>query len=147
MLATVLSSAVHGVDALVVEVEVDIASGLPQMAIVGLPDGAVKESMDRVRAALNNSGYEFPQRYNTINLAPADIKKEGPAYDLPIGLGLLAARARCRRRNCPSTRSRGTGARRTREKALWMALPIARRRRRRGGAGSLCPRKTPTRQR
>jgi len=91
MLATVLSSAVHGIDALLVAVEVDIASGLPQMAVVGLPEGAVKESKDRVRSALKNSGYEFPQRKITINLAPADIKKEGSAYDLPIGLGILAA--------------------------------------------------------
>jgi len=91
MLATVLSSAVHGIDALLVEVEVDIASGLPQMAVVGLPEGAVKESKDRVRSALKNSGYEFPPRKITINLAPADIKKEGSAYDLPIALGILAA--------------------------------------------------------
>jgi len=91
MLATVLSSAVHGIDALLVEVEVDIASGMPQMAVVGLPEGAVKESKDRVRSALKNSGYEFPARRITINLAPADIKKEGSAYDLPIGLGILAA--------------------------------------------------------
>jgi magnesium chelatase family protein len=91
VLATVLSSAVHGIDALLVEVEVDIASGLPQMFVVGLPEGAVKESKDRVRSALKNSGYEFPQRRITINLAPADIKKEGSAYDLPIGLGILAA--------------------------------------------------------
>jgi len=87
----VLSSALQGIDALLVEVEVDIAAGLPQMAVVGLPEGAVKESKDRVRSALKNSGYEFPQRKVTINLAPADIKKEGSAYDLPIALGLLAA--------------------------------------------------------
>ena len=86
-----LSSALQGIDALLVEVEVDIAAGLPQMAVVGLPEGAVKESKDRVRSALKNSGYEFPQRKVTINLAPADIKKEGSAYDLPIALGLLAA--------------------------------------------------------
>ncbi len=91
MLATVLSSALQGIDALLVEVEVDIAAGLPQMSVVGLPEGAVKESKDRVRAALKNCGYEFPQRKVTINLAPADIKKEGSAYDLPIALGLLAA--------------------------------------------------------
>ncbi len=91
MLATVLSSALQGIDALLVEVEVDIAAGLPQMAVVGLPEGAVKESKDRVRSALKNSGYEFPQRKVTINLAPADVKKEGSAYDLPIALGLLAA--------------------------------------------------------
>jgi magnesium chelatase family protein len=87
----VLSSALQGIDALLVEVEVDIAGGLPQMAVVGLPEGAVKESKDRVRSALKNCGYEFPQRKITINLAPADIKKEGSAYDLPIALGLFAA--------------------------------------------------------
>src|SRR5437773_6612080 len=91
MLATVLSSSVYGIDALLVEVEVDISSGMPRMDVVGLPEGAVKESKDRVRSALKNSGYEFPQRKITINLAPADIKKEGSAYDLPIGLGILAA--------------------------------------------------------
>jgi magnesium chelatase family protein len=91
MHATVLSGAVLGVDALMVEVEVDIASGLPQMAVVGLPDGAVKESRDRVRAALKNSGYECPTRRITVNLAPADIKKEGSAYDLAIGLGIIGA--------------------------------------------------------
>jgi len=91
VLATVLSSAVHGVDALLVEVQVDIAFGLPQMAVVGLPEGAVKESKDRVRSALKNSGYECPPRRITVNLAPADVKKEGSAYDLPIALGILAA--------------------------------------------------------
>jgi magnesium chelatase family protein len=91
MLATVLSSAVHGIDALLIEVEVDLASGLPQMAMVGLPEGAVRESKDRVRSALKNSGYEFPQRKITVNLAPADVKKEGSAFDLPIALGILAA--------------------------------------------------------
>ena len=91
MLATILSSAVHGIDALLVEVQVDVASGLPQMAVVGLPDGAVKESRDRVRAALKNSGYDCPARRITVNLAPADVKKEGSAYDLPMALGILAA--------------------------------------------------------
>jgi magnesium chelatase family protein len=91
MLATVLSSAVHGIDALLVEVQVDVASGLPQMAVVGLPDNAVKESRDRVRAALKNSGYECPARRITVNLAPADVKKEGSAFDLPMALGILAA--------------------------------------------------------
>jgi magnesium chelatase family protein len=91
MLATVLSSAVLGVDAMLVEVEVDIASGLPRMDVVGLPEGAVKESKERVRSALKNSGYECPPRKITVNLAPADIRKEGAAYDLPMGLGILAA--------------------------------------------------------
>lgn len=91
MLATVFSSAVLGVDALLVEVEVDISAGLPRLDVVGLPEGAVKESKDRVRSALKNSGFEFPARRVTINLAPADVKKEGSAYDLPIGIGMLAA--------------------------------------------------------
>ena len=91
MLAKILSSAVIGIDAIIVDVEVDLAPGLPAFATVGLPDGAVKESKDRVRAALKNSGYDFPVRRITANLAPADIKKEGAAYDLPISIGILAA--------------------------------------------------------
>jgi magnesium chelatase family protein len=91
MLAKVFSSALIGIDALLVDVEVDLAPGLPAFATVGLPDGAVKESKDRVKAALKNSGYDFPARRITANLAPADIKKEGAAYDLPISIGILAA--------------------------------------------------------
>ncbi|KAB0671475.1 YifB family Mg chelatase-like AAA ATPase [Oryzomonas sagensis] len=91
MLAKVLSSALIGIDAMLVDVEVDLAAGLPSFATVGLPDGAVKESKDRVKAALKNSGYDFPARRITANLAPADIKKEGAAFDLPISIGILAA--------------------------------------------------------
>ncbi|MCF6290752.1 MAG: YifB family Mg chelatase-like AAA ATPase [Desulfobacterales bacterium] len=91
MLAKILSSAVIGVDGLLVEVEVDIAFGLPSFSTVGLPEGAVRESKDRVRAAIKNSGYEFPARRITVNLAPADVKKEGAGYDLPMALGILAA--------------------------------------------------------
>ena len=91
MISKVLSSAVLGVDAYVVDVEADIALGLPSFATVGLPEGAVKESRDRVRAAIKNSGYDFPPRKITVNLAPADIKKEGTAFDLPISIGILAA--------------------------------------------------------
>ncbi len=91
MFAKVFSSALIGIDAIVVDVEVDLAPGLPAFATVGLPDGAVKESKDRVKAALKNSGYDFPVRRITANLAPADIKKEGTAYDLPISIGILAA--------------------------------------------------------
>ena len=76
MLAKVFSSALIGIDAILVDVEIDIASGLPAFATVGLPDGAVKESKDRVKAALKNSGYDFPARRITANLAPADIKKD-----------------------------------------------------------------------
>src|SRR3990167_7258995 len=91
MLAKILSSAVLGIDAYIVEVEVDVASGgLPFFPIVGLPDNAVKESKDRVRAALRNSGYEFPARHITVNLAPADVKKEGTTFDLAVSLGILA---------------------------------------------------------
>ncbi|MEO0049989.1 MAG: magnesium chelatase domain-containing protein, partial [candidate division WOR-3 bacterium] len=91
MLATVLSSAVFGVDGYLVTVETDIAHGLPVFNIVGLPDAAVKESQHRVQAAIKNSGIAFPNRRITVNLAPADIKKEGPGFDLPIALGIIAA--------------------------------------------------------
>lgn len=91
MLAKIHSAALHGVDAVPVLVEVDIANGLPAFTTVGLPDGSVRESKDRVKSAIKNSGYPFPGRKITINLAPADLKKEGTAFDLPIALGLLTA--------------------------------------------------------
>ncbi|MGH8055657.1 MAG: YifB family Mg chelatase-like AAA ATPase [Candidatus Entotheonellia bacterium] len=91
MLAKVFSSAVLGIDAALVEVEVDIAAGLPAFAVVGLPDASVKESRERVKAAVQNSGLDFPFRRITVNLAPADVRKEGSAYDLPIAIGLLNA--------------------------------------------------------
>ncbi|MDR3631827.1 MAG: YifB family Mg chelatase-like AAA ATPase [Desulfocapsaceae bacterium] len=91
MLAKVMSSAVIGVDGVPIEVEVDITLGLPMFATVGLPDGAVRESKDRVKAAIGNSGYEFPNKKITVNLAPADVKKSGSAYDLPMAVGILAA--------------------------------------------------------
>ncbi|MGE5173639.1 MAG: YifB family Mg chelatase-like AAA ATPase [Betaproteobacteria bacterium] len=92
MLSKVISSAVLGIDAYPVEVEVDVASrGLPFFATVGLPDAAVKESKERVRAALKNTGFDFPLKQVVVNLAPADIKKEGSAFDLPIAIGMLIA--------------------------------------------------------
>ena len=91
MLARVISAAVVGVDGLMVQVEVDLAQGLPSFSTVGLPEGAVREAKDRVRAAIRNSGYEFPPRRITVNLAPAAVKKEGTGYDLPIAVGILAA--------------------------------------------------------
>ena len=91
MLSRVLSCATIGIDAYIVEVEVDIALGLPTFSTVGLPDTAVKESKDRVKAAIVNTGFEFPVRRITVNLAPADIKKEGPIFDLPIAIGIIAA--------------------------------------------------------
>jgi len=91
MLATVLSCALVGIEAHPVQVEVDIASGIPHTQTVGLPDHAVRESKDRVRAALRNSGFAVPPRRITVNLAPAHLRKEGAAYDLPIALAMLAA--------------------------------------------------------
>jgi magnesium chelatase family protein len=91
LLANVLSSAVVGIDAYRVEVEVDITSGLPTFATVGLPEAAVKESKERVKSAISNSGYRFPDDRITVNLAPADKKKEGTGFDLPIALGILTA--------------------------------------------------------
>src|ERR1700681_13357 len=91
MLAAGRSAALVGIDAYDVIVEVDAAPGLPQWTIVGLAAGAVKESRERVGAALLNSGYDVPPRRITVNLAPADIRKEGTAFDLPIALGILVA--------------------------------------------------------
>ena len=91
MIVKVLSSAVIGIDSFPVDVEVDLSSGLPQFSTVGLPDAAVKESRDRIKAAMKNSGYRFPENRVTVNLAPADIRKEGTGFDLPIALGILAA--------------------------------------------------------
>jgi len=91
MLATVYSSSVIGIDAYTVGVEVDISRGLPSFFTVGLAEGAVRESKDRVKAALKNSGYHFPADRITVNLAPADVKKEGSGFDLPIATGILTA--------------------------------------------------------
>ena len=91
MLAKVLSGAVIGIDAYTVAVEVDIAAGLPSFTTVGLPEVSVKESKERVKSAINNSGYSFPDDRITINLAPAGIKKEGTGFDLPAAVGILSA--------------------------------------------------------
>lgn len=91
MLSRCLSAALMGIDAYLVEVEVSLERGLMNFALVGLPDSAVKESRERVMAAIKNSGFEFPQKRATVNLAPADIRKEGSGYDLPIAVGILAA--------------------------------------------------------
>lgn len=91
MLAHLTTATRNGIDAVLIEVEVDIANGLPQITIVGLPDTSVQEARERIRAALTNSGYQFPKTRVTINLAPADVKKEGTGFDLPIALGILVA--------------------------------------------------------
>ena len=91
MLARVWSAALTGIEAVKVGVEVDVSGGLPGIVIVGLPDAAVQESKERVKAALRNAGFAFPMRRIVINLTPADLRKEGPSFDLPIGVGILAA--------------------------------------------------------
>ncbi|MDD4166462.1 MAG: magnesium chelatase domain-containing protein, partial [Endomicrobiaceae bacterium] len=91
MISFLHSSAVNGINAYLIDVEADISSGLPVFSIVGLPDTAVKESRDRVVSAIKNSGFDFPAKKITVNLAPADIKKEGGLFDLPIALGILVS--------------------------------------------------------
>lgn len=91
MIVKTISSSIIGIDSYPVDVEVDVSSGLPQFSTVGLPDTAVRESKDRIKAAIKNSGYGFPRHRVTVNLAPANIKKEGTSFDLPIACGILAA--------------------------------------------------------
>src|SRR5213593_1404783 len=99
MLACVRTAAVFGVDACAVHVEVDVSFGLPVFTMVGLPDASVRESRDRVRSAIRNSGFEFPPHKITVNLAPADVPKVGASFDLPIALGILAASGVVQRRH------------------------------------------------
>ena len=89
MIYKVNSCSIYGIDGYIIEVEVDLSNGLPGFDIVGLPDTTVKEAKERVRAAIKNSEYQFPHKRITINLAPANIKKEGSVFDLPIAAGLL----------------------------------------------------------
>ncbi len=91
MLARIFACAIQGLDGVIVEVEVDLANGLPGVIIVGLPDTAVQESRERVQSAIKNSGLIFPRKHVRVNLAPASVRKEGPSYDLPIAVGILAA--------------------------------------------------------
>ena len=90
MLTKVFSAAVIGIDAIEVEIEIHAGSGDPAIIVVGLPDTIVRESKDRVIAAISNSGYRGPRTRTTVNLAPADIKKQGPRFDLPIAIGMIA---------------------------------------------------------
>ena len=91
MLSKIYSCVLNGLDGNLTEVETDISNGLPALTIVGLPDTAVKESRERIRSAIKNSGFEFPMKRITINLAPANTKKEGTHLDLPMALGILKA--------------------------------------------------------
>lgn len=91
MLARVWSASIVGIDAVKVGVEVDVSGGLPGIVVLGLPDSAIQESRERVKATLKNTGFAFPMRKIVINLTPADLRKEGPCFDLPISVGILAA--------------------------------------------------------
>ena len=91
MLAKIQSCTVLGIEGWLIQVEVDVAPGLPTFSTVGLPDSSVRESKDRVKAAIKNCGYDYPPRRITVNLAPADIRKEGAGFDLPIAVGILEA--------------------------------------------------------
>src|SRR6186997_2281293 len=99
MLARVRSAAVFGIEASPVTIEVDVSFGFPAFTMVGLPNASVRESRDRVRSAIRNSGFEFPAHRITVNLAPADVRKAGASFDLPIALGILAAQGVVERRH------------------------------------------------
>jgi magnesium chelatase family protein len=126
MLAHVQSSAVLGIDAYLVNVEVDVSNGVPSMSIVGLPDAAVNESKERVRAAIKNSGFFFPyDKRVTINLAPADIRKAGPSFDLPIAVGMLVATGQLTGENLDGALLIGELSLDGSVRAITGALPIA----------------------
>src|SRR4051812_21791362 len=137
MLAAIHSAAVLGIDAYDVTVEVDAAQGLPQWTIVGLPVGAVKESRERVGAALVNSGFVVPPKRFTINLAPADRRKDGTAFDLPIALGILVATGQLRAEAVEKIVAVGELGLDGALRAMRGALPVSRRVAQRGGACTL----------
>jgi magnesium chelatase family protein len=139
MLARVLSAAVSGIEAFPVEVEVNSGWGDTVVVIVGLPDAAVKESKDRVSTALTNSGFKFPMGRTTINLAPADVKKEGPSFDLPIAVGMLAASEQLQGDQLDNFLMVGELALTGAVRPVKGVLPIAWRARAEGKAGLLVP--------
>ncbi|MDB4798647.1 YifB family Mg chelatase-like AAA ATPase [Verrucomicrobia bacterium] len=139
MLAKVYSAAVNGVNAYPIEVEVNAGWGDTRILIVGLPDAAVRESRDRVTTALTNSGYRFPMGKTTINLAPADVKKEGPSFDLPIAIGMLAASDQCHAPDLDSYLIVGELALTGAIRPIKGMLPIALRARQEGKNGILVP--------
>jgi magnesium chelatase family protein len=139
MLAKVCSAAVNGIEAFPVEVEVNAGWGETVIVIVGLPDAAVKESRDRVSTALTNSGFKFPLGRTTINLAPADVKKEGPSFDLPIAVGMLAAAEQMEPKALDQFVLTGELALTGAIRPVKGVLPIALRARAEGKAGLLVP--------
>src|SRR3954453_23564873 len=139
MLARVFSSAVTGIEAYPIEVEVNDGFGEILIVIVGLPDAAVKESRDRVITAMSNSGFKFPMSRITINLAPADVKKEGPSFDLPIAVGMLAATEQIETDQLENFVLLGELALTGAVRPVKGVLPIALRARQDGKAGILVP--------
>src|SRR5688500_7297917 len=139
MLAAVRSAAVVGIDACDVTVEVDVAQGLPQFTIVGLAASAVKESRERVAAALSNSGLVLPPRRVTVNLAPADMRKEGTAFDLPMALALLVATGQLHQDSVANTVAVGELGLDGCLRAMRGTLSVARHVARRGGATLIVP--------
>jgi magnesium chelatase family protein len=140
MIVKVMSSTIIGIDAYPVEVEIDISPGLPQFSTVGLPDVVVRESKDRIKAAVKNSGYRFPSTHVTVNLAPADIKKEGTGFDLPIAMGLLAAEGLIEPALCRNYLLIGELSLDGAVKGIYGALPAAFQARELGLRGIICPR-------
>src|SRR5438094_6070371 len=139
MLASLRTAAVFGVEACPVHVEVDVSFGLPGFTMVGLPDASVRESRDRVRTAIRNSGFDFPPHRITVNLAPADLRKAGSAFDLPIALGILAAQGIVERRHIADLVLLGELSLDGSIQATRGVLPIAAAARREGLAGILLP--------
>ncbi len=139
MLASLRTAALFGIDACPVHVEVDVSFGLPSFAMVGLPDASVRESRDRVRSAIRNSGYGFPPHRITVNLAPADVRKAGAAFDLPIALGVLAASGVVERRHIADLVLIGELSLDGSIQPTRGVLPIAAAARREGLAGLLVP--------
>ena len=139
MLASLRTAAVFGVDACPVHVEVDVSFGFPSFTMVGLPDASVRESRERVRLAIRNSGFEFPPHRITVNLSPADVRKAGTSFDLPIALGILAASGVVERRHIADLVLLGELSLDGSVHASRGALPIAVAARRDGLAGILVP--------
>jgi len=139
MLAQIRSASIQGIDAFPVEVEVDSGTGPQQIVLVGLPDAAVRESRDRVGTAILHSGFRFPPGRTTINLAPADVRKEGPSFDLPIAVGILAASKQLTPRDLTAFAMVGELALTGAVRAVKGALALALRARAEGCRGILLP--------
>src|SRR5687767_9056405 len=141
MLACVRTAAVYGIEAVTIQVEVDVSFGLPSFAMVGLPDTGIRESRDRIRSAIRNSGFEFPPHRITVNLSPADVRKEGATYDLPIAVGLLAAAGLVLRRDVDDLLLIGALSLDGGIQPARGVLPVAAAARREGYRGLLLPRR------